>query len=252
MNDQPTSQTFAPDKQHRPAGHPSVATGRVGVLLVNLGTPDGTDYKSMRRYLEEFLTDRRVIEWPRAYWYPILYGIVLNKRPQKVGKAYRSIWNDDRDESYLRTFTRSQAEKLTARLGGTEHTRPIEVDWAMRYGKPSIADKLNRLKDLGCERILWFPLYPQYAAATTATVNDKAFDALKTMRWQPAVRTVPPYHDDPAYIAALAQSIQTPTRPSRSSRASSASSPRRAWPASCSCTAATPPTSRLDPWPSAR
>jgi ferrochelatase len=171
---------------------------------VNLGTPDGTDYTSMRRYLKEFLMDRRVIEWSPFFWYPILFGIVLNKRPQKVGKAYQSIWNNELNESYLRTYTRSQAEKMAKRLA---EFPDVIVDWGMRYGNPSIAEKLNRLQAEGCERILLFPLYPQYAAATTATVNDKAFDALKAMRWQPALRTVPRYHDDPAYIEALANSI---------------------------------------------
>jgi ferrochelatase len=188
----------------RPASHPPVKSGKVGVLLVNLGTPDGTDYKSMRRYLAEFLSDRRVIEWSRLFWYPILYGIVLNRRPQKVGKAYETIWNKDLDESYLRTYTRSQAEKMAARLAEYPH---VIVDWGMRYGNPSIAEKITALHAQGCEKILLFPLYPQYAAATTATVNDKAFDALKAMRWQPALRTVPPYHDHDAYITALANSI---------------------------------------------
>jgi ferrochelatase len=190
----------------RPANHPPVKSGKIGVLLVNLGTPDGTDYASMRRYLAEFLRDRRVIEWSPLYWYPILYGIVLNRRPQKVGKAYETIWNKELDESYLRTYTRSQAEKMSARLGDLPD---VIVDWGMRYGNPSIAEKLASLQARGCEKILLFPLYPQYAAATTATVNDKAFDALKTMRWQPALRTVPPYHDDDAYITALAGSITT-------------------------------------------
>ena len=206
MNLQSPAHTFEPDRRHWPADHPDVKTGRIGVLLVNLGTPDGTDYWSMRRYLAEFLTDKRVIEWPRAFWYPILYGIVLNRRPQKVGKAYESIWNKDLDESFLRTYTRNQSDRLAERLT-SEHPRLI-VDWAMRYGQPSIPDKLAELQAAGCERILWFPLYPQYAAATTATVNDKAFEALTKMRWQPAVRTVPPYHDDPAYIKALADSIE--------------------------------------------
>jgi ferrochelatase len=188
-----------------PADHPRIETGKVGVLLVNLGTPDGTDYKSMRRYLAEFLTDRRVIEWSRLFWYPILYGIVLNRRPQRVGKAYESIWNKELDESYLRTYTRSQSEKLAAALANHDH---LIVDWGMRYGQPSIKSKLDDLKARGCERIVIFPLYPQYSAATTATVNDKAFEALMEMRWMPAVRTVPPYHDDPAYIDALANSIE--------------------------------------------
>ncbi|MEM9105443.1 MAG: ferrochelatase [Pseudomonadota bacterium] len=188
-----------------PAEHPSVRFGKVGILLVNLGTPDGTDYKSMRRYLREFLTDKRVIEWPRALWYPILFGIVLNTRPGKVGKAYESIWNKDLDESYLRTYTRNQSDNLTTAF---ERQPNVTVDWAMRYGQPSIPDRLNALKDAGCERILLFPLYPQYAASTTATVNDKAFQTLMDMRWQPALRTVPAYHDDPVYIQAIADSVR--------------------------------------------
>ncbi len=185
--------------------HPPFKHGKVGVLLVNLGTPDGTDYTSMRRYLKEFLTDKRVIEWPRIAWYPILFGIVLNTRPGKVGKAYETIWNKDRNESYLRTYTRSQAELMAEAL--KDHSNVV-VDWAMRYGQPSIASRMEHLQKQGCERILVFPLYPQYAAATTATVNDKAFETLLKMRWQPALRTVPPYHDDPTYIDALAISIE--------------------------------------------
>ena len=188
-----------------PANHPDVMAGRIGVLLVNLGTPDGTSYGPMRRYLREFLSDKRVIEWPRIAWYPILYGIILNTRPKKSGAAYASIWNTEKDESPLRTFTRSQGEKLAADLGGHDN---VIVDWAMRYGQPPIAERLEALHAQGCERILIFPLYPQYAAATTATVNDKAFDVLKAMRWQPAIRTVPPYFDEPVYIDALAQSIE--------------------------------------------
>ncbi|MGV0816851.1 ferrochelatase [Martelella sp. AMO21009] len=188
-----------------PDKHPSVAFGKVGVLLVNLGTPDGTDKASMRRYLEEFLKDKRVIEWPWALWYPILYGIVLNRRPAKVGEAYKLIWNNELDESYLRTYTRSQAEKLAAQYTDTPN---LVIDWAMRYGQPSIPARIEALKAAGCERILIYPLYPQYAASTTATVNDKAFQALLDMRWQPALRTVPPYHDDPVYIDALAKSVE--------------------------------------------
>ncbi len=184
--------------------HPPVKFGKVGVLLVNLGTPDGTDKVSMRRYLKQFLMDRRVIEWSPFFWYPILFGIVLNTRPAKVGKAYETIWNKDLNESYLRTYTRNQAEimaKSFADLPG------VRVDWAMRYGQPSIQSKMDELQKDGCEKILLFPLYPQYAAATTATVNDEAFKALLKMRWQPALRTVAPYHDDPVYIEALANSI---------------------------------------------
>ena len=189
----------------KPADHAPVKHGKVGVLLVNLGTPDGTDYTSMRRYLKEFLTDKRVIEWPKIAWYPILFGIVLNTRPGKVGKAYETIWNTERNESFLRTYTRSQAELMATALADYSE---VVVDWAMRYGQPSIASRMEHLQKAGCDRILVFPLYPQYAAATTATVNDKAFEALLKMRWQPALRTVPPYHDDPAYIDALAVSIE--------------------------------------------
>ena len=189
---------------HFPPDHPSVALGKVGVLLVNLGTPDGHDKKNMRRYLKEFLSDRRVIETPRIIWWPLLNGIILNTRPKKSGALYASIWNDEKNESPLRTFTRSQAEQLAERLSGYEH---VIVDWAMRYGNPSIESRMIALQEQGCERILVFPLYPQYAAATTATVNDKTFEALMKMRWMPAIRSVPPYHDDPAYIEALGGSI---------------------------------------------
>ncbi|MBB3952169.1 ferrochelatase [Aureimonas jatrophae] len=189
-----------------PAGHPAVAPKRVGVLLVNLGTPDGTSYWPMRRYLREFLSDKRVIEWPRALWYPILHGIVLNTRPKKSGHAYDQIWNRERGESPLRTFTRAQGEELAERLAGHE---TIRVDWAMRYGNPSIASRIDALIEQGCERVLCFPLYPQYSASTTATVNDKFFEHLSSLRWMPAVRTVPAYHDDPVYIDALARSIET-------------------------------------------
>ncbi|GAB5505439.1 MAG: ferrochelatase [Rhizobiaceae bacterium] len=189
-----------------PKDHPPIPAPKTGVLLVNLGTPDGTDFSSMRRYLAEFLSDRRVIEWPRAIWYPILYGIVLNTRPKKSGAAYALIWNTDRNESPLRTFTRSQADKLAAALAGIDH---VMVDWAMRYGNPSIESVVKRMMEAGCTRIVMFPLYPQYSATTTATVNDKFFEALMKMRVQPAVRIVPPYHDEPAYIDALARSIET-------------------------------------------
>ena len=189
-----------------PADHPLVRSGKLGVLLVNLGTPEGTGYWPMRRYLSEFLSDRRVIEWPRAIWQPILQGIVLSVRPRKSGRLYDQIWNREMNESPLRTFTRAQAEKLAAELAAEGN---VIVDWAMRYGSPPVASRLQELKAAGCDRILVFPLYPQYSATTTATVNDVAFDALKAMRWQPALRTVPPYHDDPAYIEALAESIET-------------------------------------------
>jgi len=191
---------------HAPEGHPDVVFGRVGLLLVNLGTPDGTDYWSMRRYLKEFLSDRRVIEVNPLIWKPILYGIVLTRRPFASGKAYASIWNKERNESPLRTVTRAQAEAVAT---GLKDTAPgVVVDWAMRYGRPSIAERLDALRSNGCDRILLFPLYPQYSASTTATVNDKTFDALKAMRWQPTLRIVPPYFDAPAYIDALAVSLE--------------------------------------------
>ena len=187
-----------------PTGQSLQKSGKIGVLLVNLGTPDGTDYTSMRRYLREFLTDKRVIEWSRWKWYPILFGIVLNTRPGKVGKAYETIWNKEKNESFLRTYTRNQSTLMAERLTDLPH---VIVDWAMRYGKPSIGERIQVLKNQGCDRILLFPLYPQYAAATTATVNDKAFEKLMTMRWQPVLRTVPDYHTDPTYIEALANSV---------------------------------------------
>jgi ferrochelatase len=189
----------------RPAHHPPVPSGRIGVLIVNLGTPEGTDYWSMRRYLEEFLSDRRVIEAPRAVWAPVLQLILL-RRPSARGRDYAAIWNRERDEGPLKTITRSQSEKLGAALA--DLGPKVEVDWAMRYGLPPIAKRLGALATRGCDRILIVPLYPQYCAATTATVADKAFDALKAMRWQPAVRVAAPWYDDPVYVAALARSTR--------------------------------------------
>lgn len=182
---------------------------RIGVLLVNLGTPTGTDFRSMRHYLAEFLSDRRVIEWSRLVWYPVLHGIVLNTRPKKSGAAYQRIWNTALNESPLRTYTRRQAELLQAALAAdTADSADIDVDWAMRYGVPSIDEVTRAMTGRGCERIVMFPLYPQYSATTTATVCDAFFDSLKTMRFVPAVRTVPAYPEDPVYIEALAASIQ--------------------------------------------
>jgi ferrochelatase len=188
-----------------PAGHPNVAHGRIGVLLLNLGTPDATDFWSMRRYLKQFLSDRRVIEEPRWKWWPILNLIILNVRPGPKGRDYDTIWNKELNEGPLKTITRSQAEKLGAALGN--HPRVI-VDWAMRYANPSTASRIDALLAAGCDRILLVPLYPQYAAATTATAADEAFRHLMKLRWQPAVRVAPPWHDDPVYIGALADSIR--------------------------------------------
>ncbi|WP_207460090.1 ferrochelatase [Azospirillum sp. SYSU D00513] len=190
-----------------PAAHPPVPQRRIGVLLLNLGTPEGTDYWSMRRYLKQFLSDRRVIEVPRAIWWPLLNGVILTTRPSKSGAAYATIWNNEDNESPLKTISRAQAAAVTETLK-ERHGDAIVVDWAMRYGLPATGTAIQRLKDQGCDRILLFPLYPQYAAATTATANDEAFRYLMTMRWQPAVRTVPTYHDDPAYIDALAKSVE--------------------------------------------
>ncbi|QCK84990.1 ferrochelatase [Phreatobacter aquaticus] len=189
-----------------PAGHVPVKTGKIGVLIMNLGTPDATDYWSMRRYLKEFLSDRRVIETSRAIWWPILNLIILQTRPQKKGKDYETIWNKELNESFLKTITRNQATKLAERLGAL--SSDIVVDWAMRYGNPAIKPAVERLMAQGCDRILAFSLYPQYAAATTATANDHLFRALMTMRWQPTIRVAPSYHDEPAYIQALAQSVR--------------------------------------------
>jgi protoporphyrin/coproporphyrin ferrochelatase len=188
-----------------PAGHPAVSLGQIGVLLINLGTPEGTSYWPMRRYLKEFLSDRRVIEVNPVVWWFILNGVVLTRRPQRSGHAYERIWNRELDESPLKTITRAQADKVATAMGPEKR---VQVDWAMRYGQPAIAAVIERLKAQGCDRILLFPLYPQYSAATVATALDKAFDVLKTMRWQPATRTVPPYHDHPAYIDALARSVR--------------------------------------------
>ena len=184
-----------------PAGHPSIPRPRVGVLLINLGTPDAPEPKAVKRYLAEFLSDRRVVELPRIAWQPILRGVVLTTRPKKSAHAYSQVWRED--GSPLAAITRAQALALTDAFGDD-----VLVDWAMRYGRPAIADRLQAMKDAGCERILLAPLYPQYCAATTATANDRAFAHLATMRWQPAIRTLPPYYDDPAYIDALADSVR--------------------------------------------
>ena len=193
------------DVSHRPSGHPAIPPRRIGVLLVNLGTPDATDYWSMRRYLKEFLSDRRVIETNRVVWWLALNLVILTIRPGRKGKDYDKIWNRERNESFLKTITRAQSDKLGAKLANDPR---LLVDWAMRYGNPSIASRLDAMQAAGCDRVLIVPLYPQYAAATTATVNDKVFEVLARMRWQPAVRTAPAYYDEPVYIEALAQSVE--------------------------------------------
>jgi protoporphyrin/coproporphyrin ferrochelatase len=192
------------DNFHLPPGHPPVLKAKTGILLINLGTPEGTSYWPMRRYLKEFLSDPRVIEIPKLAWWPILNLIILTLRPKKSGHAYAGIWNNELNESPLKTFTRSQADKVRQALGDL---KDVEVDWGMRYGLPPVGERIQALKDKGCDRILLFPLYPQYSAATTATALDKAYEKLGEMRWQPAVRTVPPYFDHPAYIDAIADSL---------------------------------------------
>jgi ferrochelatase len=183
-----------------PAGHPPIPARKVGVLLVNLGTPDAPTPGAVRRYLAEFLSDRRVVEIPPLVWQPILRGVILRTRPKKSAHAYQQVWTDK--GSPLAAITARQAKALEAAWPG------VQVDWAMRYGNPAIGDRLAAMKDAGCERILIAPLYPQYCGATTATANDAAFAALAKMRWQPAVRTLAPYHDDAAYIAALKTSVE--------------------------------------------
>ena len=184
-----------------PSDHPVIPAPRVGVLLTNLGTPDAPDTASVRRYLAEFLSDRRVVEIPPIVWQPILRGFILNTRPKKSAHAYSQVWTDE--GSPLAAITARQARALQAMLGET-----VRVDYAMRYGKPGIATTLAAMKQAGCERILVAPLYPQYCAATTATANDAAFAALAAMRWQPALRTLPPYYDDPRYVGALKSDLE--------------------------------------------
>ena len=179
-----------------PAGHPPVIAPRVGVLLVNLGTPDAPTPKAVRRYLKEFLSDPRVIEIPKLVWWPILNGVILNVRPKKSAHAYAQVWGPD--GSPLASITKAQAEALQSQLGDG-----IMVRWAMRYGNPAMGSVLAELKAAGCERILVAPLYPQYSAATTATVIDELGRQLAAMRWQASTRTLPPYYDDPLHVAAM-------------------------------------------------
>lgn len=194
-----------------PSDHPELPRHpKTGILLVNLGTPDGTDKVSMRRYLKQFLSDKRVIEVPRLLWWLILNLIILNVRPKKSGEAYARIWlENDPDGSPLRKYTRLQAEYLEKKLSKHVKANKVHVTYAMRYGQPSIDQRLQELKDAGCNRLLVVPLYPQYAAATTATVNDEVFKWMLEQRWQPALRTVAPWHDHPDYITALADSVKS-------------------------------------------
>lgn len=186
----------------KPADHPKVEHGRIGVLLINLGTPDAPEAAAVRRYLAEFLSDPRVIEIPRLAWLPILHGIILRTRPKKSAHAYKQVWTEE--GSPLAAITRRQSEALQARLG-----EEVVVDFAMRYGNPGIGRSIENLAALGCERILAAPLYPQYCAATTASAIDAVFGKLASMRWQPALRTLPPYYDDPIHLDALKTSIES-------------------------------------------
>lgn len=182
---------------------------KIGILLVNLGTPEGTDFWSMRKYLKEFLWDPRVVEVPRLIWWFVLNGIILTFRPALSGKAYAKIWNREKDESPLRTITRDTADKLKARFADTMEGDQVEMIWGMRYGKPSIRHGLRILQEKkGCEKILVVPLYPQYSASTTASVVDECNRVLKNLRHQPNLRFVPPYYDDAAYIKALGESFE--------------------------------------------
>ena len=189
-----------------PSDHPPIRPPRIGVLVLNLGTPDGTDYRSMRRYLGEFLSDRRIIELSPWLWQPILQGIILTLRPKKSGHAYAEIWNREKNESPLLTITRDQTDGLRQVIAGRH--RNVSVEFAMRYGNPSTESGVGKLIEQGCQRILIFPLYPQYSAATTATACDQAFRALMKARWQPAIRTMPAYYEHPGYIRALADSVR--------------------------------------------
>ncbi|CUH51541.1 ferrochelatase [Shimia sp. R11_0] len=192
---------------HAPADHPKVARGKTGILLANLGTPDDYSYWPMRRYLNEFLSDKRVIDYPSWKWQPLLQLIILTKRPFSSGKAYESIWDKERGESPLMVITKDQTAKIAETMQD-RHGDQVMVDFCMRYGNPSTESKVREMVEAGCERIVFFPLYPQYAGATSATANDQFFRALMKEKWQPAARTVPAYFDHPAYVEALAQSVE--------------------------------------------
>jgi ferrochelatase len=195
------------DTSPLPADHQVLPAPKTGVLVANLGTPDGYDYWSMRRYLSEFLSDRRVIDYSPWLWQPLLQGVILTTRPGRSGRNYRSIWNHEANESPLMTITKAQVKKLKIALSET-YGEKVMVDFCMRYGNPSTASKTRAMVAAGCERILFFPLYPHYAGATVATANDAFFKALAAERWQPASRTVAPYFDRPDYIDALAGLVE--------------------------------------------
>ncbi|MBK1636123.1 ferrochelatase [Rhodovulum adriaticum] len=192
---------------HAPADHPKIPREKVGILLANLGTPDNYDYWSMRRYLGEFLSDKRVIDYSPWIWQPLLQLIILTKRPFSSGEAYKSIWNHEAGESPLMTITKDQTRKIRETMQAA-YGDNVVVDYCMRYGNPSTKAKVRALVDQGCRKILFFPLYPQYSGATSATANDHFFRALMEEKWQPEVRTVPAYFDHPNYVEALAASVK--------------------------------------------
>ena len=194
--------------ENAPEDHPIIPTARVGILLSNLGTPDNYDYWSMRRYLNEFLSDRRVIDYSPWIWQPLLQLIILTKHPFSSGAAYKSIWNHDDGESPLMTITKAQTAKIKIAMK-ERYGDQVMVDFCMRYGNPSTKSKVRAMAEAGCQKILFFPLYPHYAGATSATANDEFFRALMLEKWQPTTRTVEPYYSHPTYIEALAQSIET-------------------------------------------
>ena len=193
--------------QHAADAHPDIPPVRVGILLANLGTPDNYDYWSMRRYLNEFLSDRRVIDYSPWVWQPLLQLIILTKRPFSSGAAYKSIWNHEAGESPLMTITKDQTAKIKAAMQA-RYGDQVMVDFCMRYGNPSTKSKVREMREAGCQKILFFPLYPHYAGATSATANDEFFRAMMLEKWQPTTRTVEPYYQHPKYIEALAQSIE--------------------------------------------
>ncbi len=184
--------------------HPTVKFGKTGILIINLGTPDSTSWWDIRKYLKEFLSDKRVIEVNPFIWQIILHLFILTLRPSKTAHAYKKIWLKENNESPLLYFTRSQSNLLNEKIGSEK----IKVDFAMRYGNPSINSKLNKLKEEGCENIIILPLYPQYASATTATVCDEVYRSLMKMRWQPSLQVISHYESDPMYINALVNSIE--------------------------------------------
>ena len=202
-----TSNDSATVPAHAEVDHPRVKAPKVGILLANLGTPDNYDYWSMRRYLSEFLSDQRVIDLNPWLWQPLLQLVILTRRPFSSGKAYKSIWNEAENESPLLTITKAQTAKITIAMQ-KRYGDDVMVDFCMRYGNPSTESKVREMTEAGCQKILFFPLYPQYAGATSATANDQFFRALMKETWQPTARTVQPYFDDPIYIDALAQSIE--------------------------------------------